>query len=330
MPLTASPRSLEKPHPTEDYPIQITDRTEILPLPSQTCSGSIQRWQLRPGLDLVIHDVGFRETIEIERSRPHDRTHLGLSFCLSGQIHGIDALSDREFQFQSGQASLGIINGSNSRVEYAGRQRVLLVHLHVQPDIIRLASKETVAQLPAPLRDAMIGRDRPFYFQSYSMTPVMAATVKQLLHCPYQGLSQQLYIESKALELVGLYFDRLLPVGDRQQTSPSNRDEVDRIVYARDILLSRIDNPPTLLELSRQVGLNDRKLKQGFRQVFGTTVFGYLRDHRLQQAQQLLLMPEATIAGVAQKVGYRSPEAFSNAFRRNFAINPKAYQIQQR
>jgi hypothetical protein len=38
---------------------QPADPAEILPLPCRMCSGSIQQWRLRPGLDLVIHDVGF-------------------------------------------------------------------------------------------------------------------------------------------------------------------------------------------------------------------------------------------------------------------------------
>jgi AraC-like DNA-binding protein len=95
-------------------------------------------------------------------------------------------------------------------------------------------------------------------------------------------------------------------------------------------LLNHVANPPTLLELAHQVGLNDRKLKQGFRSVFGTTVFGYLRHYQMQQAKQLLLMPGTTIASVAQAVGYRNPEAFSVAFRRTFDITPKSYQLQHR
>ncbi len=315
------------------------DRADVLQLPSQTCSGLIQRWQLRPGLDLVIHDVEFREKTLVERSCSDNKTLLGLSFCLAGQIRGVSSMSRQEYQLQCGQASLGVMNGSSSSVEYAARQRVLLVHIHVRPDAISLLSQEATEQLPRSLRDAITGRDRrsvseaepPFYFQSDSMTPVMAATVKQLLHCPYQGLSQQIYIEGKTLELIGLYFDQLLSSNSwRQQASGLSSDDVDRIFYARDILLSRVANPPTLLALAHQIGLNDRKLKQGFRQVFGTTVFGYLHNHRMQQAQQLLLMPGAKIALVAQEVGYRNPEAFSVAFRRTFAISPKAYQMQQR
>jgi AraC-like DNA-binding protein len=59
-------------------------------------------------------------------------------------------------------------------------------------------------------------------------------------------------------------------------------------------------------------------------------VFGYLRDYRMQQAQHLLHQSHMSVAQVAAKVGYRNSEAFSTAFRRQFAVSPKAYQLGQR
>ena len=50
----------------------------------------------------------------------------------------------------------------------------------------------------------------------------------------------------------------------------------------------------------------------------------------MQQAQRLLHSPHVTVAQVAAQVGYRNPEAFSTAFRRKFAISPKAYQLRYR
>ncbi|WP_430714737.1 helix-turn-helix transcriptional regulator [Nodosilinea sp. AN01ver1] len=275
----------------------------------------------------MVHDLEFWEQAIVERSGSDEAARLGVSFCLSGNIRRLSSNADDEVQLQAGRVSLGVTNGPSRVVEYAARQRVVLVHLHVQPAAIGLFDLETAQQLPAELRQAIAGGDRASYFNSQATTPVMAATLQQLLHCPYQGLVQRLYMESKALELIGLCFDQILTATSPAQGSGLKADEIDRIFYARDILLGQVANPPTLLELSHQVGLNDRKLKQGFRQVFGTTVFGYLHSYRMEQAEQLLLLPEATIASVAQRVGYRSPEAFSVAFRRTFEVSPKAYQL---
>jgi len=303
------------------------NRLETSQFPSQGCDGSTQCWRLRPGLDLMIHDLEFREKTVVKRGSSDGATKLGMSFCLAGQIRRLSPDADQKAQLQAGQVSLGVTNDSSRVIEYAARQRVVLVHLHVQPEAISLFDLETAEQIPVSLRKAISGCHQADYYRSHAMTSVMGATLRQLLHCPYQGLAQRLYIESKALELIGLCFDQMLSDGSPPHRSGLKADEIHRIFQAKDILLSQVANPPTLLKLSHQIGLNDRKLKQGFRQVFGTTVFGYLHSYRMQQAQQLLLMPGATITSVAQVVGYRSPEAFSVAFRRTFAISPKAYQL---
>lgn len=156
----------------------------------------------------------------------------------------------------------------------------------------------------------------------------MKQILQQLLQCPYQGLTRQLYLESKALELFSLQFAQW---SDNSQRSPQiinfRSDDIERLHQAKEILIDNFCNPPSLIDLARQVGLNERKLKQGFQQIFGTTVFGYLQNYRMQQARQLLHNSNVTIASVAAAVGYRNSEAFSVAFQRQFAISPKAYQL---
>ncbi|KPQ39256.1 MAG: AraC family transcriptional regulator [Phormidium sp. OSCR] len=316
VPTIRLPTPLMRPLPAESHkPSQSNTTTEDY-------KGSIQRWQLRPELDLMIHDLEFQDNTIVRRESTDGAVKLGISFCLAGHMRRLRPGNDE--RVEAGRVSFGVTHESSRVMEYKAKERVTLIHLHIQPESVSGFDGEMAQQLPVALRKAIAGQAE--YCRSHSMTSVMEATLGQLLHCPYQGLTQRLYIESKALELISLCLDHLL-LDIPSHKSSLKGDEIDRIFYAKDILLSRITNPPTLLELSRLIGLNDRKLKQGFRQVFGTTVFGYLYSHRMQQAQQLLLMPAATIAGVAQLVGYRSPEAFSVAFRRTFDISPKAYQL---
>jgi AraC-like DNA-binding protein len=183
--------------------------------------------------------------------------------------------------------------------------------------------------LPRPLQRLMQGSKR-FHQPLGQMTLAMKQVLQQILHCPYQGSAQYLYLESKALELLALQFACLDADSSAPRQSTLKASDLERVQYAREILVQHLCNPPSLTELAHQVGLSDRKLKQGFRQLFGTTVFGYLRDYRMEQAQRLLYHPHMTVARVAAKVGYRNPEAFSTAFRRKFAVSPKTYQLEQR
>lgn len=91
-----------------------------------------------------------------------------------------------------------------------------------------------------------------------------------------------------------------------------------------------MDQPPSLINLARQVGLNDCTLKRGFRQVFGKTAFGYLHDYRLEQARQLLQERELNISEVAHTIGFASRSYFAAAFRKKFGVSPRDYLSQHK
>lgn len=131
------------------------------------------------------------------------------------------------------------------------------------------------------------------------------------------------------MELITLRFARLLEESDREISKTQLQpDDIDRIHLAKDILTANFDNPPSLTELARQIGLNDCTLKRGFREVFGTTAFGYLHNHRMEQARLLLLENRLNVSEIACKVGFASYNSLSRGFRKKYGITPKQYLAQ--
>ena len=141
---------------------------------------------------------------------------------------------------------------------------------------------------------------------------------------------EHLLLESKVLELLALQFITLNESAPAAKQVSFRPEDADRVQYAKELLEQQMCNPPSLSELAQLTGLNEFKLKQGFRHLFHTTVFGYLYDYRMAQAQSMLGDDYMNVTQVSAKVGYRSPEAFSTAFRRKFAVSPKAYQLGRR
>ncbi|MEB3337792.1 MAG: AraC family transcriptional regulator, partial [Leptolyngbyaceae bacterium] len=128
------------------------------------------------------------------------------------------------------------------------------------------------------------------------------------------------------LELIALQTTRFLQTNlpsDRHRLKPS---DIDRIHHARELVTQRLENPLSLLDLARAVGLNDCTLKRGFRQVLGTTVFGYIRQQRLIKAYQLLRDREMSVAEVTCLVGYTHPGHFATAFKREFGVSPNVFK----
>jgi len=102
-------------------------------------------------------------------------------------------------------------------------------------------------------------------------------------------------------------------------------EDLERIYYAKELLVARLKHPPSLIELARLVGMNDYKLKVGFRQAFGTTVFGYLHEVRMERSRQLLEAGEISVADAARAVGFVNRSHFAITFRKKFGVNPSAY-----
>jgi AraC family transcriptional activator of pyochelin receptor len=234
---------------------------------------------------------------------------------------------------QAGYNYLFFLPDIQETEQFFASQRMHLIRLEVDPNLLTNFGSEN-SMLPLPLRRLLEGNEGDRFHQSIGrITPAMQTALQQILDCPYQGAMKRLYLESKVLELLALQIHQWTEHPTHLSTQFSRSlcpDEIERLHHAREILLQNLDRPLPLLELARRVGLNDYKLKQGFRQVFGTTVFGYLKTHRMNQAKQLLEDSSLSVAGVAQKVGYTSQSRFCDAFKRQFDISPRAYRMSLR
>jgi len=86
--------------------------------------------------------------------------------------------------------------------------------------------------------------------------------------------------------------------------------------------MNHLEEPPGLSELATIIGINEYKLKRGFREMFGNTVFGYLANARLEIAKNNLLENKKTVSEIAAELGYSSLQHFSSAFKEKFGISP--------
>jgi AraC-like DNA-binding protein len=98
--------------------------------------------------------------------------------------------------------------------------------------------------------------------------------------------------------------------------------EREKLYQAKEILSKNLDAPPSLTELSRQIGLNTFKLKKDFKELFGVPVFKYLQNERMIRAHELIRSNRATVQEAAWQVGYDSLSSFSNAFTKKFGFRP--------
>lgn len=112
-----------------------------------------------------------------------------------------------------------------------------------------------------------------------------------------------------------------LPAG-----GPGERER-EWVRQACHLLAEQLREPPTVLELARAVGTNERRLSELFREHLGTTVFGYLREQRLLLAARLLACSTMPVQELAEHIGYSSSSNFIAAFRERFGCSPRRYRM---
>ncbi|MDJ1481181.1 AraC family transcriptional regulator [Cytophagaceae bacterium YF14B1] len=160
---------------------------------------------------------------------------------------------------------------------------------------------------------------------SHQWVPIDLPTqnvIQQIIHCPYTGDLQKLFLLSKSIELLVLSADAYQTLLQKKSTFIRSQIDKEKIIAVRDLLNERLQSPPNLSEIARMVGLNEYKLKRGFKEIFDTTVFGYLAEQRMQLAYTYLRDTEKTAAEVSVDLGFATPQYFNNAFKKRFGITP--------
>lgn len=150
-------------------------------------------------------------------------------------------------------------------------------------------------------------------------TPEMLSVIQQIINSGYNDELQKVYFDIKASELLFLALRKAGPATNGQTISGT---DTEKMYAAKAWLESNIDSPATLAVIAKAVGTNEFKLKKGFKEVFGATVFDYLLNLRMERAMQLLSDTNKSIADIAYLTGYSSHPSFTNAFTKHFGFSP--------
>lgn len=133
------------------------------------------------------------------------------------------------------------------------------------------------------------------------------------------------YLRLKVLELLHI-LSRLKDRDDVQQTDYFNQHQVECARRAAKLLTQKLTVHQTIEQLAQDVGLSATALKTCFKSVYGSSVYAYQKEYRLQLAQKLLTETDSTIAEIAHQIGYENPNKFSSAFRQSLGMTPTQYR----
>lgn len=157
-----------------------------------------------------------------------------------------------------------------------------------------------------------------------SLTPEMITIIRDMLYNQYSGEVRALYLRNKVSELLLLSFSRIAPGTAGATEIRLHQYDIDKIREAREYLLANMEHPLTVIELSHKVGINDFKLKKGFKQLYGVTIFDFLLEARMEKARTLLTETDTPIHEIAFATGYKNVSSFTAAFKKRMGFPPSA------
>lgn len=263
------------------------------------------------------NNTNFIESLE----RDIDSSFIQFHFCIKGSC---------AFIFNEGRYKLGL-NEEHSLLLY-NPQRDLPINLEINPNswlVSILISIQKFHGLFSREADYItflsdVNKDKKYY-KDGDISPSMAIVLNQLINYNLNPSIKSLYFRGKAYELLSLYFNRSEDANIEQCPFLVDEANVIKIRKAKDIVISRMAEPPSLNELSDEIGLNLKKLKEGFKQIYGDSVFSFLFDYKMEIARKLLKSGELNVNEVGLKVGYSTSSHFISAFKKKYGTTPKKY-----
>ena len=258
---------------------------------------------------------------EIKDTCSFDEPVIAVAFYGSGNV-------DLEMNYPTGTRNFNYTKGL--ALSFFADQHVDCIHT-VSKDkplecIVIATATRNLDQLPnqegelfSELMTALVNpQDHYVEGPSFYMTPEMHQIVDSLFNIKYEGKTKMMFFRSQITALLSHFFGQLA----QHHAKAMKSVDKGRLERAKEILSDNLDNPPSLSELSKELGLNTTKLKKEFKAVFGLPVFKYLQNERLTTAHHLISNEEATVQEAAWQVGYDSLSSFSNAFAKKFGYRP--------
>lgn len=148
----------------------------------------------------------------------------------------------------------------------------------------------------------------------------MYQIIDEIVNCNRQGIFKRMFLEAKVIELLLLQFEQFSAPLIFNTTL--KKSDIDKIYAVREFIIGNLTSACSLIDLAHNVGTNEFTLKKGFKELFGTSVFAFWNDTKMEEAKLLLTEQNMNINEVSYAIGYKNQRHFSTAFKKKYGILP--------
>ena len=271
--------------------------------------------------DIIYYDYKNLESKKVYMNYETEKSFIQFHFCLKGDISFEYNNGAYAFPLQQGNLILLYNPIMNLPVNALLNHNTKLISLLIRIEKFHSLFSETAESIPF-LSDENINKK---FYKEYKLTPIITTILVQMMNQNISDNVKKLYFKGKVFELLSLLFNVGKEMNIEQCPFLADDNNVKKIKKAIEIIISRMSEPPSLKELAEQVEISLKNLKEGFKQVYGNTVFGFLYDYKMNVASNMLSSKNYNVNEVALHLGYSTSSHFINAFKNKFGTTPKKY-----
>lgn len=296
-------------------------------VPDAYGSGYIERLSLRNGIEICSADIYLHKSIRLFYRI--DNPIFEVTQFMSGSVQHFEE-GMGAFHLNEGNMSICIMQrNAQGWMEYPKDTPIKNFSIAACAPFIESFAKKDPAQSHRPDYEEISQEKICALMRPRPINPAIKAPFMQMANCQFTGINRLIYMEGKALEIISVALEKeVVEHSKKHHQSTIKISDTPKIYAAGKIIADNIMEPLSIKELAKRIGLNTYKLKVGFKDVYGTTIFGYMKEVRVEKARALLLEnEEMNIMEVANEVGYANPSHFAKAFRNKYGVNPREFVL---
>tara|TARA_B100001109_G_scaffold180807_1_gene148204 strand:- start:26 stop:898 length:873 start_codon:yes stop_codon:yes gene_type:complete len=164
------------------------------------------------------------------------------------------------------------------------------------------------------------------YYYENTISNKIYLVLNELKRLDLNSSTKNLFVRAKTYELFSHLYNRNVDQNVEQCPFLTNEENFKKIQKAKYIIISNMTNPPSLVELSNEINLSLKKLKEGFKKIYGKPVYQYLLEYKMELAKKLLLENSYNVNEVSLKLGYSTSSHFITAFKNKYGLTPKNFK----
>jgi AraC family transcriptional activator of pyochelin receptor len=179
---------------------------------------------------------------------------------------------------------------------------------------------------------------KPFLLQADLKTPVflheqhlpimpdILEKIKAVIDNEFIGISGDMFLKARFTDILILALEH----HERHVFAGLDESDLEKIREAYSRIIHSLRAPHAINQIADELKIDPRKLEQGFKILYNTSVYSFLIDQRMKKAVAMLRDTTLPIGDIAVSVGYSELRTFSNTFKKKFGYTPRVLRKKEK